>query len=145
MAEVLKQNLAEIGITARINRLDSATNMNNMRKQLFDIGTTGFAPGGDYSYWKNYSHTSSVGAYYVKYDGTKYDWKHMNDLWQKGAEAKTLEERKAVYRELNDWISNTATMIPIFNKAQPYVWVKDLVIPVNYPTNPQVYEWSWKK
>ena len=68
----------------------------------------------------------------------------MPQIIERLQEAGIPAERKAIYRELNDWISNTATILPIFHKVQPYVWVKDLVIPVNYPTNPQVYEWSWK-
>ena len=144
MAQVLQQNLADIGITAKVNRLDSATNMNNMRKQNFSIAPTGFSPSGDFDFYRKFSQTDFVGSFYVKFDETPYDWKHMNELWEKGVSVKTVEERKAVYRELNDWIANTATYLPIFHKVQPYVWVKDLVIPVNYPTNPQVYEWSWK-
>ena len=144
MAQVLQQNMAEIGIMARINRLDSATNMNNMRKQNFSIAPTGFSPSGDYDYYRKFSQTDFVGSFYVKFADTPYDWKHMNELWDKGVATTNVEERKAIYRELNDWISNTATILPIFHKVQPYVWVKDLVIPVNYPTNPQVYEWSWK-
>ena len=34
----------DIGIIAKVNRLDSATNMNNMRKQTFSIAPTGFSP-----------------------------------------------------------------------------------------------------
>lgn len=145
MAQVLQQNMAAIGLTSHINRLDSATNLNNNRKQLFDMTTTGASANGDYDYYRIHSYTSAVGSYYVKYAATKYDYKHMDELWDKGLSARTLEERKAIYRELNDWISNTACLIPIFHKVQPYVWTKDLVIPVNYPNYPRVYEWSWKK
>ena len=119
--------------------------MNNMRKQTFSIAPTGFSPSGDFDFYRKFSQTDMVGSFYVKFEDTPYDWKHMNELWDKGVATTNVEERKAIYRELNDWIANTATYLPIFHKVQPYVWVKDLVIPVNYPTNPQVYEWSWKK
>jgi len=145
MAQVLQQNMADIGIIAKVNCLDSATNMNNMRKQTFSIAPTGFSPSGDFDFYRKFSQTDMVGSFYVKFEDTPYDWKHMNELWDKGVATTNVEERKAIYRELNDWIANTATYLPIFHKVQPYVWVKDLVIPVNYPTNPQVYEWSWKK
>ena len=145
MAQVLQDNLKEIGITSSIQRLDSATNMNNQRKQLYDIGTSGYAPYGDFVILYNYTHTSAVGSYRVKYADTPYDWKHMNELWDKSAAAKTLEERLAIDEEIVNWVAETATFLPVFYKVQPFVWTKDLVIPCNYPTDPRVYEWSWKE
>ena len=145
MAQVLQENLAAVGIKISINRLDPATKLNNGRKQLFDVMTAGLAHRGDFDGWRNHSYTLAKGSYYVKYDETPYDWKHMNSLWEKGAAATTPEERKVIYRELNDWIMNAATTLPVFYRVQPTVWTKDLVIPHNYPNYPVIYEWSWKK
>lgn len=144
MAQVMQANLAEIGLVADIKRLDSATNLNNLRKQLFDMATTGMSPDGDYESWRRYVHTKAVGSYYVKFEGDKFDYKTMDKLWDDGVATNSLAERKAIYRKLNDMMSETATILPVFHKVQPYVWSKALNIPVNYPNYPVVYEWSWK-
>ena len=144
IAQVLQANLAEIGLTCDINRLESATNLELARKQEFDLLGTGSEVIGDYDYWRLYCHTEAVGAYYIKFEGGMYDSAKMDELWDKGIAVTDLNERKAIYRELNDMIMETATMLPIFNRPMSYVWSQDLNVPRNYPTFPQVYEWSWK-
>jgi ABC-type transport system substrate-binding protein len=86
-----------------------------------------------------------VGAFYVKYEGDKFDYKKMDELWDAAIATPVVEEREKIYRELTDMTSDTATMIPVFHKVQPYVWNPEVSIPMNYPNYPQVYEWSWAK
>lgn len=143
MAQVLQSNLADIGLTCDINRLDSGTNLEMSRSQRFDILCTGFSPNGDYESARLYSYTKSVGSFYVKYEGDKFDYKTMDELWDAGIATSDVAERQKIYSKLSDWIANTATMLPVFHKVQPYVWNPSLNIPVNYPNYPQVYEWSW--
>ena len=143
MAQVLQSNLADIGLTCDINRLDSGTNLEMSRSQRFDMLCTGFAPNGDYESARLYSYTKSVGSFYVKYEGDKFDYKTMDELWDAGIATSDVAERQKIYSKLSDWIANTATMLPVFHKVQPYVWNPELKIPVNYPNYPQVYEWSW--
>lgn len=145
MAQVLQSNLADIGLTCDINRLDSATNMELSRSQKFDLMCTGFSPTGDYEGTRLYSYTKSVGGFYIKYEGDKFDYKTLDSLWDAGIATFDLAEREKIYSELSDWIARTATQLPVFHKVQPYVWTPDLNIPVNYPNYPQVYEWSWVK
>ena len=143
MAQVLQSNLADIGLTCDINRLDSGTNLEMSRSQKFDMLCTGFSPSGDYESWRMYAYTKSVGSFYVKYEGDKFDYKAMDALWDAGIATPDVGERQKIYGQLSDWIANTATMLPVFHKVQPYVWTPALNIPVNYPNYPQVYEWSW--
>jgi len=143
MAQVLQSNLADIGLTCDINRLDSGTNLEMSRSQRFDMLCTGFSPNGDYESARLYSYTKSVGSFYVKYEGDKFDYKTMDELWDAGIATSDVAERQKIYSKLSDWIANTATMLPVFHKVQPYVWNPALKIPVNYPNYPQVYEWSW--
>ncbi len=145
MAQVLQSNLADIGLTCDINRLDSATNMELSRSQKFDLMCTGFSPTGDYEGTRLYSYTKSVGGFYIKYEGDKFDYKTLDSLWDAGIATFDLAEREKIYSQLSDWIARTATQLPVFHKVQPYVWTPDLNIPVNYPNYPQVYEWSWVK
>ncbi len=143
MAQVLQSNLADIGLTCDINRLDSGTNLERSRSQKFDILCTGFSPSGDYEGSRMYSYTKSVGSFYIKYEGDKFDYKTMNALWDAGIATFDLAERQKIYSQLSDWIAKTATMLPVFHKVQPYVWTPALKIPVNYPNYPQICEWSW--
>ncbi|MDR1622603.1 MAG: ABC transporter substrate-binding protein [Synergistaceae bacterium] len=145
MAQVLQSNLADIGLTSDINRLDSATNLDMARNQRYDLLCTGFSPYGDYESIRMYSYTKMKGAYMVKFEGDKFDYRTMDALWDAGIATTDLAEREKIYSELSDWIAKTATLLPIFHKVQPYVWTPDLIVPVNYPNYPQVYEWSWAK
>jgi peptide/nickel transport system substrate-binding protein len=144
MAVVLQASLAEIGLTCDINRLESATNLEYGRTQRFDLLATGSEIGGDFNYWRMYAHSKAVGAFYVKYEGDKFDYKKMDDLWDAGIAVPDLAKRKEIYTELNNMIMETATMLPVFHRVFPYVWATDLIVPRNYAMFPQVYEWSWK-
>ena len=144
MAVVMQANLAEIGLTCDINRLESATGLEYARNQQFDAYTTGSEIGGDFNYWRMYAHTEAVGAFYIKFEGSKFDYKKMDKLWDDGIAVADVAKRKEIYTELNDMIMETATMLPVFHRVFPYVWTIDLVVPRNYAMFPQVYEWSWK-
>jgi len=144
IAVVLQANLAELGLTCDINRLESATNLEYSRNQQFDVLATGSEVVSDYNYWRQYCHTDAVGAYYIKFQGDKFDYKKMDSLWDQGIAVSDVAKRKEIYTELNNMIMDTATMLPVFYRVQPYVWIKDLNVPRNYAMFPQVYEWSWK-
>ena len=144
MAVVLQANLAEIGLTCDINRLESATNLEYGRTQNFDLLATGTEFNGDFNYWRMYAHTEAVGAYYIKFEGSKFDYKKMDQLWADGIAVPDVNKRKEIYTELNNMIMETATMLPVFHRVFPYVWTNELNVPRNYPMFPQVYEWSWK-
>jgi ABC-type transport system substrate-binding protein len=144
MAQVLQDNLAAIGLTTDINRLESATNLNRSRNQEYELLVTGFAANGDFDSWKMYCHTNFRGSFYNVYEGNKFDWKRMNSLWETGVAATSVKERQAIYGDLYNMLMATATQLPVFHRVSPFVWTTDLVVPVNYPNYPIVYEWSWK-
>ncbi|MDR1378740.1 MAG: ABC transporter substrate-binding protein [Synergistaceae bacterium] len=144
MAVVLQANLAEIGLTCDINRLESATNLEYARTQKFNLLTTGGEVVGDFDAWRLYCDTRAIGAYYVKYEGDKFDYKKMDQLWDDGVSVADVTKRKEIYTELNDMIMDTATMLPVFYRPTPFVWTTDLNISRNYSIFPQFYEWSWQ-
>jgi peptide/nickel transport system substrate-binding protein len=143
MAVVLQTNLAAIGLSCSINRLDSNTNLEYGRTQRFNLLVTGSEIVSDYNYWRIYAHSKAAGTYYVKFEGNKFDYRKMDRLWDEGIAVKDVEKRMEIYTELNDMIMETATMLPVLYRVQTYVWVKDLKVPVNYHMFPQLYEWSW--
>ena len=144
MAVVLQANLAEIGLNCTINRLESATNLEYGRTQKFDLLATGSEVISDFNYWRIYAHSDAVGTYYIKFEGNKFDYKTMDRLWDEGIAIPDDAKRKEIYTQLNNIMMETATMLPVFYRVQPYVWTTDLNVPKNYHMFPQVYEWSWK-
>ena len=144
MAVVLQENLAAIGLDCTIKRLDSAVNLEYGRSQRFDLLATGSEVISDYNYWRIYAHSKAVGTYYVKFEGDKFDYVTMDRLWDEGIAATELAKRREIYTQLNNIMMETATMLPVFYRVQPYVWTADLDIPRNYHMFPQVYEWSWR-
>jgi len=68
----------------------------------------------------------------------------MNALWEAGVATTDIRERQRIYTELNNWVMETATQIPVFHRISPVVWTRDLNIPVNYANYPIIYEWSWR-
>lgn len=142
MAEVLKDSLEEVGIRVDINLMESGAAMDNFRKQNYDIGILGGNGQADYSAFRQRVHSESVGSYYVKLEGDKFDYKTIDSLFDKGEAEMDPEKRKEIYHELNNRIMETACWLPVFNKVQTYVWNKDLNV-VNHPVSYYVYEWSW--
>ena len=82
------------------------------------------------------------GATYVKWVGDKFNWQWMDEMIDKSAATMDADERLAIDAELNDYIMDAAIYIPLFYKALPYVWNKDLNV-VNQPDFYNIYDWSW--
>lgn len=144
MAVVIQQNLADIGLEIEVATMQSATNMDIMRKNEHFIGVSGGNCGGDYDGIRSWYHsTSNSFAKFTYNDKFKSDW--IDQKLEEGAALLDVEARRKVYAELDSYVVDCCVYIPIFHKVQPYVWTKDLVIPVNYGNYPRVYEWSWAK
>ena len=141
-AEVLQSDLDAVGIKVEINMMESGAGMDNFRKQNYDLGLSGGNNQADYSAFRQRVHSESVGSYWVKIEGDKFDYKKIDSLFDQGEAEMDPEKRKDIYYELNNMVMDTACWLPIFNKPQTYVWNKDLNV-VNYPVNYYVYEWSW--
>ncbi|GHV46882.1 diguanylate phosphodiesterase [Synergistales bacterium] len=144
MAQVLQAGLADIGVTCSIELYEAATGLDMCRKQQFDLALLGYNSTGDYSNLRRFVHSATVGSYSVKFEGDKFDYKRFDELFDLGGAELDPVKRAAIYKEVNDLVMKTFCLLPIFNKAQPFVWAKNLNVPVNYPDYPQIYEWSWK-
>ena len=144
MAVVIQQNLADIGLEVDVTPMQSATNMDIMRKNEHFMGVSGGTPTGDYDGIRSWYHSESAGTSFIKFNaGDRFDYKWIDEMLDKGAALSDVAERQKIYAELDSYVMDGAVYLPIFYKVQPYVWNKDLVIPNNYPNFPQVAEWSW--
>lgn len=145
MAVVIQQNLADIGLQIEVTPLQSATNMDIMRKNEHFMGVSGGTGTGDYDGIRSWYHSESAGTSFVKFNiGDRFNYKWIDEMLEKGSALSDPDARRKVYAELDAYVMDGAVYIPIFHKVQPYVWSKDLNIPNNYPNFPQIYEWSWK-
>jgi len=145
MAVVIQQNLADIGLEIEVTPMQSATNMDIMRRNEHFMGVSGGTCKGDYDGIRIWYHSETAGTSFIKFNiGDKFDYKWMDEMLDKGAAVWDVEERRKIYAELDSYVMDAAVYLPIFHKTQPYVWTKDLHIPHNYLNFPRVYEWSWK-
>ena len=145
IANVVQQNLAAIGLEIEVTPMQSATNMEMMREGNYFMGISGGNPAGDYSGNTWYFSNTAYAKFDDEHDpNDEFDWAWMLEMREKGGSAKTLEERTKFYAELDAYVMDRAVYIPIFHKVQPYVWTKDLNIPVNYQDFYILREWSWK-
>ena len=67
-------------------------------------------------------------------------------MFAKGAREVDPATRKAIYKELIEYLVDYCPGIPVFHKQEIYVWSKDLNASAHdsgmFPFF--VYEWSWK-
>ena len=143
MATVLQSELAEVGISVDINAIETSAATANFRVQAYDIGILGGNGQGDYAAFRQRVASTSVGSYYVKLEGDKFDYKAIDALFDQGDIETDEATRKDIYYELNNRMMETCCWLPIFNKILPYVWSADLNAVVGH-TNYYLYDWSWK-
>ncbi|MDR1944023.1 MAG: ABC transporter substrate-binding protein [Synergistaceae bacterium] len=143
VAQVMQANLADVGIKSQISLVETNAAITMGRKQEFDIETMGHASLGDYENLRRFVHSSAAGSYFIKFEGNKFDYKRIDELFDRASQELDPVKRKQIYKEANDLLMKTCCLLPVLHKAQPFVWAKALKIPKNYPNNPQIFEWSW--
>ncbi|MBR0441239.1 MAG: ABC transporter substrate-binding protein, partial [Firmicutes bacterium] len=81
VAVVIQANLEEVGIHSEMNVMENAACIAALRAQDYDLGVLGYTSTGDYDSFRQRVHSDSVGAYFVKFEGNKFDYKHFNQLF----------------------------------------------------------------
>lgn len=142
IATIVQDCLKAVGITVDLELGDSASTTPRFRTQDYMLGMTGYSNTGDFDAFKMRVASSSVGSYFVKYEGDKFDYKHFDDLFDQQAKELDLEKRTAINKQLVNEVMETACLIPIVHKAVPDVWNKNLHV-VNAPNYYEVYDWYW--
>lgn len=143
IALVLQANLEAVGIHAEIEFNEQVAALTRGRAQDYDINVTGTGNTGDFDQMMRlHMHSASKGSYIVKYEGDKFDYKHLDELFERSVAELDPQKRLEIDKEINDFVMETACYIPVMYKAQPYVWNKDLNV-VNVPDFYEVYDWSW--
>lgn len=140
-AEVLVENLAEIGITATIEQQESSTLLAGFKEATYDIGVSGVT-------WMNFN------DYVPWIDGTRransdfslnehIDVDYIQELHSKALAATSLEEMNKYFGEMESYQQeNGCGYLPTIYKQSLYAWDKNLnAVPpvIRY----YVYDWSW--
>lgn len=142
VAVVMQANLAAVGIRAELDVMENSAAIALMRAQDYDIAILGYSNTGDYDSFRQRVHSESVGAYFVKFEGDKFDYKYFDELFAKQLDELEPQKRLEITKELNDAVMETCCLLPLFYKVNFNVWNKDLSV-VNAPNYPLVYDWHW--
>lgn len=137
-AQIIQQNLADIGIKAEVEAIEQAA----VEDKLYYSQTFDMACHGD-----NMKIDSDIvyDAYFSTEQATTM--KNMNpkiyELGNKGKTELDSNKREDIYKELWATVMDEASHIPLFHRFNPYIADPnlDVVIGVNYY---YIYDWSWK-
>jgi ABC-type transport system substrate-binding protein len=124
--------------------MENAASLAAYRSQDYDIAVTGNPLFGDYNFFRSMVDSNMVGSFLVRFQGDQFDYQRFDRLFAEGIQEMDPVKRQVIYTELDRLVMETACYLPIFHRTLPIVWVKDLIVPINYHTNPQVFEWRWQ-
>lgn len=140
---VIQAQLEKVGIRAELEWGESATLLTKGKAGDYDLYTNGGNRTGEYDYLRAMWHHSGEQTNYTKYSKIpELNSQYYCDLMDEAAAELDPEKRLALHKEIDEWLMGTYTYIPLFNKAVPYVWDKNLN-PHNRPTYYYLKEWSW--
>lgn len=141
-ATVLQAQLQAVGINAELEWAEQASCLDRAKKADYDLDLTGGNCSGDYDNLRKRFY-SPLATTYVKFAETEYGSEWLDNAIDVASATADPEKRLELNKEINDYLMNTATYIPLLHKCVPYVWNSELNV-VNRPVNYLVYDWSWK-
>lgn len=139
IAQVFQQNLADIGVKLELR--NTATPDEDAQSGNFALMNQGLSYRADFSY--NVCHYGTVGLGGNNFSQMSDPW--VDEMFKKGELETDPEKRKAIYKELIEYLVDYCPSIPIFHRQMIYVWAKDLnAVAHDSTVHPYyIYEWSW--
>ena len=119
----LQQMWSQIGVTMKIEQMDSPSVTKRYRAEEFQLRTGGWTndiadPGQITSY---FAYTPTINAL-----RSGYEDKEVNALFLRGQEETDLDKRRAIYRELQDRFNAAATIVPLYETPYPVAFRKNV-------------------
>lgn len=140
VGQVYQKNLADVGVIVELQ--NTQTPDEDVESGNFAIMNQGATYRTDFSYNEVNYGTIGIGGNNYSQMSDPY----IDEMFAKGASETDPEERKAIYKELIEYIVEICPGIPVFHKQEIYVWNSDLNASAHdsgmFPFF--VYEWSWK-
>lgn len=134
MAQVLQENLSNIGVTSRLDSMEQVTVIADMRKGTVPFGIMGYYMMMDYDYFTGIVDVNDNNMSIIKLAGaTDFDYQKVYDLYNEARKHTDVETRKEIYTELEEILMDGAVAIPILHTALPYAWNKQLTINTEKP------------
>jgi peptide/nickel transport system substrate-binding protein len=123
VAEVLKQNLKDVGIEMNIKMIEWAAYLQKVQDHDFDAGTSAWGVGADPDRAKNVwtSEAYKGGRNYGGYSNSKVD-----ELFEKGARELDPEKRPAIYQEINRLIFEDQPYLFIYYRTTFWGFSKEM-------------------
>lgn len=140
VGQVYQNNLAEVGVIVELQ--NTQTPDEDVESGNFAIMNQGATYRTDFSY--NEANYGTIGIGGNNY--SQMSEPYVDEMFAKGAAETDPEVRKAIYKELINYLIDYCPGIPVFHKQEAYFWSSDLNASVHdsgmFPFF--VYEWSWK-
>jgi peptide/nickel transport system substrate-binding protein len=148
MAQIIQASAAEVGITFKIEQMEVASLLTEMRKGNFTMAFCASTWLLDYDYISRYFHSKNNATTFVKYElSDSIDWRKIDAKFDEGTKIQDPAQRRAVYAEAEREIMDSGTYFPIFMTSFGMAWNKDLTVDTSnwggfFMFSP--YGWSWK-
>ena len=138
-AEVIQQNLADVGITCELMTMDTSAVIQDMKAGNYIMGTGGMACDPEVGFLARFCHSRMIKSSAVKFGDPWID-----ERLDASDRELAPEKRAAIIREINDYVMKMATMLPVFYKTTPYAYAADLEgsFDLNYY---YLYNFKWTK
>ncbi len=143
IAQVLQQNLADIGITCDIVQGETASMLPAWKTdRTYDIFVSGFTPSFSYYELTGYIHSKENVQVQLNLN-PDIDTDLIDSCLDNGLIAKSADEANKYYKECEEYLLQVAGYIPIMHVNSLYAWNKDLNATVPIRTF-EIKDWSWK-
>lgn len=134
MAQVLQENLANVGITVTLDSMEQVTALSELRKGNFTFGIMGYYMMMDYDYFTGIVDVNDNEMAIVKIkDSEDFDYQKIYDLFNEARKHTDEDVRREMYTEMEEILMDAAVVIPILHTALPYAWDKELTINTEKP------------
>lgn len=136
-AEIIQQNLAEVGITVELITMDTSAVIQDMKTGNYILGTSGMTCDPDVSFLSRFCHSRMSENSAVKFMDPWID-----ETLDAADRELDPDARAALVQEAHDYVMDTAALIPIFFKTTPYAYAAGLTgtFDLNYY---YLYNFSW--
>ena len=143
IAEILEQNLADIGITSTIKIGETASMLPAWKTDReYDIFVSGFTPSITYFEYKGYVYSEMDLQVQLNLN-ENIDTDLVDDGFDEATREQDEDRRDEIYGEVDSYLMDMAAYIPVMNVNTLFAWDEDLsaVAPIRYY---DIYAWSWE-
>lgn len=131
-ADIIMANLKEIGVTAKIEKVDFPTRQSRSKNGQYQLSLVGFSSTFD----PDFGPQIMTGA---GFNDRKYSNKQMDDLLVKGKVAIKVDEKKQIYTQAQELFIQELPLLPLYSPKSLNVVNKRVV---NWKIGPQGFTWN---